>query len=87
MAHSVKIHKQAQKQMLALPKEFQVKVAKAIDRLIKSPRPSGCKKLKGSELWRIRGGDIRVVYSIDKESKSVIIIKVARRREDTYKGL
>lgn len=33
--------------------------------LATNPRPAGCKKLKGyGDLWRIRVGDWRVIYSI-----------------------
>ena len=45
------------------------------------------KKLADSGLWRIRIGQYRVVYAIDDEVQQIIIVKVARRKEDAYKGV
>ncbi len=87
MVYRIEIIRAAQKQVLSLPKQLQVEVAGAIDRLAKSPRPSGCKKLRGTELWRLRVGRYRVVYIIDDETGLVTVLKVAPRREDTYQGL
>ncbi|MBI2980491.1 MAG: type II toxin-antitoxin system RelE/ParE family toxin [Chloroflexi bacterium] len=51
------------------------------------PRPSGCKKLRGTDLWRLRVERYRVVYAIDDKARLVTVVKVASRREDTYQGL
>ena len=87
MAYKVEIHPAAQKQMLSLPKEAQVEVALSIDRLGNTPRPLRVKKLADSGIWRIRVGRHRVAYAIDDKAQLVIIVRVARRREDTYRGL
>ena len=87
MAYEVEIHPAAQKQMLSLPKEAQVKVARSIDHLGNTPRPPRVKKLADSGLWRIRVGQHRIVYAIDDEPQLVTIVRVARRKEHTYKGL
>ena len=87
MAYEVEIHPAAQKQMLSLPKEAQVELSLSIDRLENAPRPPRVKKLAESSLWRIRVGQYRIVYAIDDKAQLVTIVRVARRREDTYKGL
>ena len=87
MGYRVEIHSAAQKQMLSLPKEAQVKVARSIDHLGNTPRPPRVKKLADSGLWRIRVGQHRVVYAIDDEAQLVTIVRVARRKESTYKRL
>lgn len=87
MAYRVEIHRAAQKQMLSLPREAQVEIAAVIDRFAETPRPVGCKKLRETGLWRIRVGRYRVAYTIDDKASLVIVVKVAIRREDTYKGL
>ena len=51
-----------------------------------NPRPPGCRKLV-ENIYRIRVGDYRVIYKIDDERKEVVVGKVARRREDTYKAI
>ena len=48
--------------------------------LAHDPRPRDCKKLRGhNNLWRIRVGDYRVVYSITGPSKTVSILRGAHR--------
>lgn len=87
MVYKIEIIRAAQKQMLLLPRQAQIEIAGAIDRLTDTPRASGCKKLRGTDLWRLRSGRYRVVYAIDDDAKLVTVIKVAPRREDTYQGL
>ncbi len=87
MVYRLEIIRAARKQMLSLPREAQVEIAQDIDRLAKTPRPAGCKKLRGTELWRLRLGRYRVVYFIDDVARLVTVIKVAARREDTYQGM
>lgn len=87
MAYRVQIHPAAQKQMLSLPKKDQKDIVEAIDQLGNEPRPAGVKKLRDTGLWRVRLGRYRVVFRIDDTEKLVIVVKVAFRREDTYKRL
>ena len=56
-----------------------------IARLASNPRPAGCRKLEGAEdLWRIRIGDYRVIYSVD-DSQSIVDINSIRHRSDVYR--
>jgi len=57
----------------------------AILQLENDPRPTGCRKLRGLEGWRIRIGNWRVIYTIDDDEKLVTVVSVRRRREDTYR--
>jgi mRNA-degrading endonuclease RelE of RelBE toxin-antitoxin system len=50
-------------------------------------RPPGATKLVGTELWRLRVADLRVIYVIDDPGRLVVILKVARRSESTYRRL
>ena len=53
-----------------------------IEALARNPRPPGCLKLKGSgNLWRMRVGDYRVLYSINDPDEVVDITTVRHRRE------
>ena len=87
MAYKIKICRAAQKQLLALSREVQVGVAGAIDKLADNARPTGGKKLRETGLWRVRAGRYRIVYTIDNDDGVITVVKVAIRREDTYKGL
>lgn len=43
------------------------------------------KKLKGrNDIFRIRKGDIRIIYRVDKEQ--VYLLAIERRNENTYKS-
>lgn len=85
MAYRVEIHRASQKQLLSFPRQAQVEIVKAIDELENNERPAGCRKLRETGLWRIRAGRYRIVYVIDDKAKVVTVVKVAIRREDTYR--
>lgn len=69
----------ARKQLLSIPSHDRQKVQSAIDGLIHTPRPSGVKKLRGQENYRIRVGDYRVVYSILDAVLLIEVVKVGQR--------
>jgi mRNA interferase RelE/StbE len=50
-----------------------------------SPRPPGAVKLTGTDFWRLRVGDLRIINTIDDTADLVIVLKVARRSESTYR--
>ena len=80
--YSVEIKQSAQKELDALDRTLFTRLDRKILALSGNPRPAGCKKLKGyKDLWRIRVGDMRVVYAIDDSAKLVSVMRVAHRRE------
>jgi mRNA interferase RelE/StbE len=87
LTFKITVHRHAQKQIFGLDREVQLKIVRAIDGLAENPRPRGCKKLQEADLWRIRLGEYRIVYFIDNKVRQLIVLKVARRREDTYHDL
>ena len=87
MSYEIRLRSVAQKGLDALPRRDYEIVAKAISTLEDNPRPRRVKKLADSGLWRIRVGKFRIVYAIDEKTKVVMLVRVARRKEDTYKGL
>ncbi|MGB5710082.1 MAG: type II toxin-antitoxin system RelE/ParE family toxin [Waterburya sp.] len=85
MSYRIEFVKQAAKQFKALPAHEQQRIKPKIDALGTDPRPLGVVKLSGEEdLYRIRVGNYRVVYSIQDNQLLVIVIKVAHRR-DVYR--
>ena len=87
MAYRIEIVRRARKQILSFPKEAQSEIALTIDLLKNNPRPSGCKKLRATALWRLRVRHYRVVYAVDDKAHLVTILKIAVRSEGTYQGL
>jgi mRNA interferase RelE/StbE len=66
MAYEIIIKPSAEKSFARLEKALQIKIIKTIENLAVNPRLQGFKKLKSiAELYRIRVGDYRIIYSID----------------------
>ncbi len=87
MSYRVRLRRAAQKELDELIGRDYEAIAKAISALEQEPRPPRVKKLALSGLWRVRVGRYRVVYAIDDKQGLVIVVRVARRTEDTYKRL
>ena len=80
--YSVEVKPSARKELEALPDKVLARVVQKMDSLRDTPRPAGCKKLKGyKDQWRVRVGDWRVVYIIDDAAKLISITRIAHRRE------
>jgi mRNA interferase RelE/StbE len=76
----------AQRQLRRLPPGDAARLRGPILSLGVEPHPPGAVKLAGTELWRLRVGDLRVVYLIDPDG-TVVVLKAARRSESTYRRL
>ena len=60
----------------------------AIEALAGDPRPPGSVALEATGgLRRLRVRAYRVVYSVEDSGELVVITRVARRSEGTYRGL
>ena len=62
-------------------KSVRKQVVARIQKLAEDPRPPGCEKLSGSEHYRVRQGQYRIVYSIFDDLVLVEVVKVGHRRE------
>lgn len=80
--YTVEVKPPARKELEALPDNVLSRVVRRLEALAHTPRPAGCKKLKGhKDQWRVRAGDWRVVYIIDDTAKVVSVTRIAHRRE------
>ena len=68
------------KELKKVPKNVLKKIISRIAQLGDDPRPMGCEKLTGHELYRIRQGNYRIVYSIQDNELTVWVIKVGHRK-------
>lgn len=72
----------ALRQLRKLPKDALRRIRTATEDLRDEPRPEGAAKLAGThDLWRIRVGDYRVVYTIADDVLVVTVVRVGHRRE------
>lgn len=70
------------KDLRHLPKKMVARLLERIEDLKQEPLPRGVIKLEGAErLYRVRQGDYRVVYEVDKDAKQVTIHYVRHRSE------
>lgn len=87
MPYSIEYKSSVKKELRKLARTDRVAVISKIELLKNEPRPEGSAKLKGSrDLFRIRHGDIRVIYQLEKGAIVIIIIRVGHRRE-IYRNL
>jgi mRNA interferase RelE/StbE len=64
-----------------------IKLSKKIDDLINNPFPPNSSKLSGTHNnYRIRVGDFRIVYEIDKNSEIIWVLYI-RNRRDVYREI
>jgi mRNA interferase RelE/StbE len=70
-----------------IPNSNVERIVFAVKNLALDPTPKGHKKLKASlDVFRIRQGDYRIIYEIDRVSQQVRILCV-RHRKDAYKNI
>ena len=82
LKYPLDINQSAQKELDALDDTLFTRIDRKILALAGTPRPTGCKKLKGyKDQWRVRAGDWRVLYIIDNAAKLVSVTRIAHRRE------
>jgi mRNA interferase RelE/StbE len=75
----------AQRQLRRLPPGDAARLRGPILGLAIDPRPPGASKLTDTDFWRLRVGDLRIVYVIDDDAGLVAVLRVARRSESTYR--
>jgi mRNA interferase RelE/StbE len=75
----------AQRQLRKLPPDATARVRGPILAVAGDPRLPGAVALAGSPFWRLRVDDVRIVYRIDDASRSIVVVRVARRNESTYR--
>jgi mRNA interferase RelE/StbE len=64
-----------------LPDQIVNQIIEALSLLEDNPRPSGCKKLKGREGYRIRTGVYRIIYDIFEQELLIDVIASGHRKE------
>lgn len=83
--YRVEISPAAQRQLRRLPPGDAARLRGPILALAIEPRPPGVAKLADTDFWRLRVGDLRIVYLIEEALRLVVVLKVARRSESTYR--
>ena len=85
LPYRVDISPAAARQLRRLPPGDAARLRGPILALGLELRPPGATHLVDSDWWRLRVGDLRLVYAIDDARRLVIILRAARRNESTYR--
>ncbi|MEW6379410.1 MAG: type II toxin-antitoxin system RelE/ParE family toxin [bacterium] len=87
MAYTIEFSPGAARQFKDIPKKDQVRIKNRINALAENPYPPDTKKLTNEhDLYRIRTGDYRVIYTVRSNELIILIVKIGHRRE-IYRGL
>jgi mRNA interferase RelE/StbE len=84
LAYRVEILPAVERQLRRIDSDARRRIGAAILALAGDPRPHGCRKLSGSEEYRVRVGDYRILYEIEDAFLRVLVVKVGHRR-DVYR--
>lgn len=84
-SYSIRFLRPAEKDLRRIQKSRLPAILETIEALKENPRPTGCRKLVGSEsAYRIRIGDYRVIYIIEDTIRIVEVDRI-RHRKDVYR--
>ena len=86
-SYSIRFQPKVEKDLKPLPKTVLLRVFRRIIALQNNPMPQTVVKLSGiDDLYRLRVGDYRIVYKIDRKN-TLVIIHYIRLRRDVYRLL
>ncbi len=84
MIYEVQFPEKLHKKLKSIPRKSKEQIVTRIERLSVDPRPVDCKKLKGDrsqDLYRVRSGEYRIIYSIYDTKLVVVVVDVGSRKE------
>ena len=82
MVYRISFKPAAQRQLRRLPRQVQVRLLDRIEQLSEEPYPPAVKKLKAEiDLFRVRVGDYRIIYTVHDDRCIILIVRVGDRRD------
>jgi mRNA interferase RelE/StbE len=86
---TIVIDRQPQKEMRHLPSGLRQRVDSAILALAEDPRPVGCRPVTDAPrgTYRVRVGAYRVIYTVLDAERVIVVARVRKRDESTYREL
>ena len=78
--YEIDITRTAEKCLKKLPRQEQRRIVDAVLALATDPWPRGSRKLQGyADIFRIRVGSYRILYSVEERRLIIIILKIGHR--------
>lgn len=85
MTWQVEFDPSARAELLALDRTVQTRILRSLARLATDPRnAANVKAMKGSDRYRLRVGDWRVIYELHDAVMTVLVVRIGNRR-DVYR--
>jgi mRNA interferase RelE/StbE len=82
MGYETVLKPSAKKVLDTLPKPDKIRVIDALEKLADNPPHHGVVKLEAeTDLYRVRVGKYRVVFTIEDDRLVVLVLKIGHRRE------
>jgi mRNA interferase RelE/StbE len=82
MGYEVILKPSAKKTLDDLPRQDRARIVKALEALSENPRHAGVIKMESEhDLYRVRLGRYRAVFTIEDARLVVLVLKIGHRRE------
>jgi mRNA interferase RelE/StbE len=75
----VEVTRRAERDLQRLDQRVRDRVLDALDRLVGDPPAGDVVKLAGKEEWRLRVGEWRVRFGLDRDDRVVVVLRVLPR--------
>ena len=84
--YKVEVTKKVRKKDLpTIPSKDVNRIVERIKKLAENPYPVDAVRLKGRQEYRVRQGDYRILYIVEENIVTVIVVKVGHRKK-VYKS-
>jgi mRNA interferase RelE/StbE len=82
VAYQIELTPAAQRQWKSFDKQMQRQLFAHVTSFADNPRPNGVEKMKGEDdLYRLRSGNYRIIYTINDKRLLVLIVRIGDRKE------
>jgi mRNA interferase RelE/StbE len=81
MRYTLEFTASAAQEFRALDRQRQRLISTKVSELADDPFPVGVRKFQGEEDLRIRVGDYRIIYRVEKRRVVIVIVRIGHRRE------
>lgn len=77
----IELRPAAARALRKLDPQVRHRIQGAIALLAKDPRPPAARALQGRPGLRVRVGDYRIIYTVDKDVLLVVVVRLGHRRD------
>jgi mRNA interferase RelE/StbE len=79
MGYQVQLHPKAHAYLESLNEDRRMRIRDRLLSLVDDPKRGT--RLKHSEFWRLRIGDYRAIYEVDKDKEKIVVLYIGHRKD------